>query len=426
MKKIFPFLFVILSFSLVAKEKTFIRDFTYNASDVDSKVSCRAIAIKELRSLLLNEIGFYVESESILTTSEVGENFSQDFVENISTITAGITKLVILDETWDGKTFWMKASITIDEKSLEKSLKQLIADRQKMKELEQTKQRLQSSEKEIARINQELNDNKAANLEELAEKYNVEIKKIVAIDHYESGWDKYYLDDFAGAIIDFTIAIKSAPDFASAYNNRGIAKYDLGDYKGAIADYTKAIEIDPDDAHAYYNRGNVKQKLKDYYGAIADYNNAIELDLDYAVAYSNRGVVKRNLEDYKGAIADYTKAIEIDPDGALAYNNRGNVKADLEDYKGAIADYTKAIELDPEYAAAYYNRGNVKADLEDYKGAIADYTKAIEIDPDYVDAYYSNRGIAKENAGLPYCSDYKKACELGYEDACGWYNQQCR
>ena len=143
MKKIFPFLFVIiLSFSLVAKEKTFIRDFTYNASDVDSKVSCRAIAIKELRSLLLNEIGFYVESESILTTSEVGEKFSQDFVENISTITAGITKLVIIDETWDGKTFWMKASITIDEKSLEESLKQLIADRQKMKELEQTKQRL--------------------------------------------------------------------------------------------------------------------------------------------------------------------------------------------------------------------------------------------------------------------------------------------
>jgi len=55
----------------------------------------------------------------------------------------------------------------------------------------------------------------------------------------------------------------------------------------------------------------------------------------------------------------------------------------------------------------------------------ADYNKAIELDPD--DGYaYLNRGIAKENAGLPYCSDYKKACELGEERACGWYNQQCR
>ena len=252
MKKIFPFLFVILSFSLVAKEKTFIRDFTYNASDVDSKVSCRAIAIKELRALLLNEIGFYVESESILTTSEVGEKFSQDFVENISTITAGITKLVIMDETWDGKTFWMKASITIDEKSLEESLKQLIADRQKMKELEQTKQRLQSSEKEIARINQELNDNKAANLEELAEKYNAEIKKIVAIDHYESGLNKCYLDDYAGAIIDFTIAIKSAPYFASAYNNRGVAKSKAG--LPYCSDFKKACELGEERACGWYNQ----------------------------------------------------------------------------------------------------------------------------------------------------------------------------
>ena len=55
-----------------------------------------------MRSLLLDEIGSYVESESILTTSEVGDKFSQDFVENISTITAGITKFKILEETWNG------------------------------------------------------------------------------------------------------------------------------------------------------------------------------------------------------------------------------------------------------------------------------------------------------------------------------------
>ena len=36
------------------------------------------------------------------------------------------------------------------------------------------------------------------------------------------------------------------------------------------------------------------------------------------------------------------------------------------------------------------------------------------------------RGVAKSNIGLPYCSDLNKACELGYEDACGWYNKQCR
>ena len=49
------------------------------------------------------------------------------------------------------------------------------------------------------------------------------------------------------------------------------AKDELKDYKGAIADYTKAIEIDPNYADAYNNRGIAKDELKDYKGAIADY-----------------------------------------------------------------------------------------------------------------------------------------------------------
>ena len=89
----------------------------------------------------------------------------------------------------------MKASITINKKSLEESLKQLIADRQKIKELEQTKQKLETSEKEIARLNKELQENKSANLEEITEKYNAEIKMLVAKDNSKIGWDKFNSED---------------------------------------------------------------------------------------------------------------------------------------------------------------------------------------------------------------------------------------
>ena len=119
-----------------AQEKTFVKEYTYKASEMDSKVSCRAIAVNQLRSMLLNEVGVYVESEQILKTSDVGLKFSQDFVENIATVSAGITKLEILEEKWNGETFWMRAAITIDAESLGQSLKQLINDRQKVKELE--------------------------------------------------------------------------------------------------------------------------------------------------------------------------------------------------------------------------------------------------------------------------------------------------
>lgn len=39
---------------------------------------------------------------------------------------------------------------------------------------------------------------------------------------------------------------------------------------------------------------------------------------------------------------------------------------------------------------------------------------------------YRNRGIVKERAELPYCSDYKRACDLGDEDCCEWYSKQCK
>ena len=84
-----------------------------------------------------------------------------------------------------------------------------------------------------------------------------------------------------------------------AYNNRGNAKSDLQDYQGAIADYTKAIEINPQLAPAYYNRGLAKYDLKDYQGAIADYSKAIEINPQYADAYYNRGLAKELVRDLK-------------------------------------------------------------------------------------------------------------------------------
>ena len=77
--KLLPCIFLLLfAVQLNAQEKTFEREYTYKASEMDSKLFCRAIAITQLRSSLLNEIGVYVESESILKTSDVSGKFSQD------------------------------------------------------------------------------------------------------------------------------------------------------------------------------------------------------------------------------------------------------------------------------------------------------------------------------------------------------------
>ena len=40
-------------------------------------------------------------------------------------------------------------------------------------------------------------------------------------------------------------AIRLKPDYAEAFNNRGIARYNKGDFDGAIKDYEEAIRLDP-------------------------------------------------------------------------------------------------------------------------------------------------------------------------------------
>jgi tetratricopeptide (TPR) repeat protein len=359
-----------LSILVFGQEKTFEREYTYKASEIDSKLSSRAIAINQLRSMLLAEIGVYVESESILKTTEVSGKFNQDFAENIATLSTGITKLEVLDERWNGETFWMKAAITIDEKNLEESLKQLINDRQKTKQLEELKQQLKDATKELDRLKKELTTEKRASdpiSEKLySQKYNDEINKLVSVDYFYNANLKAENLDYYGAIADFTKAIEFDPFFNFAYHNRGLAKSKLQDLRGAIEDFDMSIEIDPKDIKSYNNRGNSKSKLQDNWGAIRDFTRAIEIDPNHASAYYNRAGSKRFLKDFSGSIADYTKTIELDSEFELAYVGRGVSKMALHDYRGAIADLTKAIALDPNSGDAYYFRGLSKS-FESYQ-----------------------------------------------------------
>lgn len=173
MKFIISILLLYSTYFVCAQEKTFEREYTYQASELDSKASCRAIAINQLRAQLLNEVGVYVESEQLLKTTDTKGVFSQNFTESIATISAGITKLQVIDEKWDGTTFWMKAAITIDKKSLEESLNQLIADRRKVKELEDLKQQLEATNKNMEILKAELLKTKNDQEKEtIGKKYN--------------------------------------------------------------------------------------------------------------------------------------------------------------------------------------------------------------------------------------------------------------
>ena len=190
-----------------------------------------------------------------------------------------------------------------------------------------------------------------------------------------------------------------------------------GDHEKAIEKLDEAIRLDPQYAFAYNNRGISYSNLEQYQRAIYDYDEAIRIDPQYGNAYSNRGNVYRRLGQHHRAIEDYDEAIRLNPDKASYYNNRGNAYADLGQYQQALKDHTKAIELEPS-ALRYNNRGIAYTNLGQYGQALKDYDEAIRLDPRYAIAH-ANRALAYALLGMDTEAeqDVERAVELGFDRA---------
>src|SRR5262245_25679155 len=89
-------------------------------------------------------------------------------------------------------------------------------------------------------------------------------------------WDQEQEADFL--IADYSKAIESDPNNATAYLGRGTAHLTTFDLDSAMADFTKAIELNPNDASAYINRSSAHYEKAEFDCAIADLNKALEIN----------------------------------------------------------------------------------------------------------------------------------------------------
>ncbi len=101
------------------------------------------------------------------------------------------------------------------------------------------------------------------------------------------------------------------PRTAREFFNRGNARKKVQDYPGAIADYTRSIELDPRALGAYINRGNTRQSVRDYNGSIDDYSTALTLNPNLARAYYNRALSYRKLGLTQYSITDLQRAVKL-------------------------------------------------------------------------------------------------------------------
>ena len=240
--------FIFITTTASAETKTFIKEYTYRAGDEDSRNSCRIISLREVKRLLLEELGTYLESQ----TEVINFQMTKD---QITTLTAGLVSTEVIEDKWDGKVYWLKAKIAANPQDVIKSIDSLRKDREKVKELEELRKKSEVLLKENERLNKELKTAKGDAKQKSAQAYNRNIDNLSATEWFEKGYKLDESGNYTDAEKAYSKAIELNPQYASAYINRGVAYDKLGNYQQAIKDYNKAIELNPQEAGFYYNRG---------------------------------------------------------------------------------------------------------------------------------------------------------------------------
>ena len=296
-----------------AEVRTFEKEYTYQASEIDSKVTSRAIAVEQVKRLVLEELGTYLMAETEVRDFQITK-------DRVVMLTAGIVQTEILNEKWDGERYYLKARIKADPKEVAVSLDILRKDAQKSKELEDLKKRADNAYKEIERLKTELESVKADKNKqrEYTKATNTlratewalkgtyadpNLRKVYTIKGDSSIFEKY---DQNKKIESPNVERKSSntgrpPEKSLSFTDKDLEKYKTPESKERdkkIEALTKAIALDPNLVYAYINRGNAYFDEGQYDRAIKDYSRAIALNPDDAYIYGVRGLAYINSGQY--------------------------------------------------------------------------------------------------------------------------------
>jgi tetratricopeptide (TPR) repeat protein len=369
-----------------AELRTYVKEYSYQASKADGEESSRTIARREVKKLLLEEL-----ATDLWGITEGGR--VQLTKDQIAALSAGIVKMEVEDERWHARTYRLRARIEADPGELIKRMEALLRDREKAKELERLRILSDDLLRENKRLRKEFNAATGEKRTSVKAAYDKQTREIRAVDWYEKGFTDINLGKYDQAVQNFSTAIELNPKEAGVYYNRGLAYAELRQRPQATQDYSMAIELNPKFEAAYIHRGFVLFYMGQHDRAIDDFNRAIALNPKPAAAYVGRGIVNTDRGNFDQAIRDYNNAIEVAPGFVAAYTNRGLANYNLGRYDQALHDFDTVIGMEPNMTRTYIYRGLANYNLGKYDQAIEDFNTAIKLDPKQAKAYYNRARI---------------------------------
>jgi tetratricopeptide (TPR) repeat protein len=346
-----------------AELKTFIKEYSYQASDFDSKMSSRTIALEQAKRLLLEEVGTYLISETDVRDFQLTK-------DKITTLAAGIVQAEILDEKWDGKTYYLKAKMSIAPQEVAKSLVGFRENSQKNRELEETNRRVDEALKKIKKLQDELVAGRHP--ESKQDEYLKVVNELKSKEWIDKGVAFMNAENYEGALTAFNNAVETNPKSSWAYLDKGWALNTLGDYYQALKEFNRASDIDPKNPWIYVNRGMSYNSLGNYRQGLLDAEKAISLDANISFSYIGLG-------NFNQALADLNKAAQLEPKNPFVYSTRAWAHNAQGRTRQATEDLERSINLAPNNSWMLWNRAVYYALSGDKGKSIADLEKAIRV-----------------------------------------------
>jgi tetratricopeptide (TPR) repeat protein len=117
------------------------------------------------------------------------------------------------------------------------------------------------------------------------------------------------------------IALDAVKPSAELYELRGMVKDGLEDYSGAIADYTQALSLRGDKARLLRRRGWSYLAHNAIGPALDDFDETIRLEPSNADALGGRALAKAHLGQLEDAVSDAKRSLQLDEKSwRIAYN----------------------------------------------------------------------------------------------------------
>ena len=249
------------------------------------------------------------------------------------------------------------------------------------------------------------------------------------------------------ALISYTNAIETDPEYAEAYMKRGQLNESVSRNQEAISDYNMAIRLNPVIDIYYNQRARLRILSFDYYGALEDITMAVDMNTSnsnyfkyqidgfitlgmYEKALNNLDSINLNEKDSLYVLQRKTLIYILNNDISLAeksanlaliINDKSYLTIDLlglislkqEDYEDAIVWFNQAIGLDSSQYLSYYNRGICYRFLGKNELAMDDINKSIALNNQEQNSFFKRALLKKENGDIEgSISDYDAAIAL--------------